>query len=240
MPFSCTNISVQGRGFCSEWLQRVLSQGHLWQATPDKEQIMTGIRLDNTVAAIAAELPGAAELFRGHDISFCCGGNVQLSEAAVKAGVAPSALLAELQALVVAARRDAPAETSDLIGHILDRYHQTHRAELAWLIPLAQKVERVHGDHPSAPIGLSQVLERLRDDLESHMMKEEQVLFPIMRRGGSAVIAHPITQMRDEHEEEAEHLRTVEHVTHGFRCRQAPAARGPHSIRDCASSPTTW
>ena len=26
---------------------------------------MTGIRLDNTVAAIAAELPGAAELFRG-------------------------------------------------------------------------------------------------------------------------------------------------------------------------------
>ena len=177
---------------------------------------MTEISLDNTVSAIAAELPGAAELFRGHDISFCCGGDVRLSEAAVKAGLAPSALLAELQSLVVAARRDAPEQTSDLIGHILDRYHQTHRAELAWLIPLAQKVERVHGDHPSAPIGLSEVLERLRDDLESHMMKEEQVLFPMMQRGGSAAIAHPIMRMRDEHEEEAEHLRTIEHVTHGL------------------------
>ncbi|MCZ4088962.1 DUF542 domain-containing protein [Ensifer psoraleae] len=45
---------------------------------------MTGISLDHTVATIAAELPGAAELFRRHDISFCCGGNVRLSEAAVK------------------------------------------------------------------------------------------------------------------------------------------------------------
>ncbi|HXV31249.1 MAG TPA: iron-sulfur cluster repair di-iron protein, partial [Sinorhizobium sp.] len=31
---------------------------------------MTLLSLDSTVAAIAAELPGAAELFRGHDISF--------------------------------------------------------------------------------------------------------------------------------------------------------------------------
>ncbi|OHV78573.1 iron-sulfur cluster repair di-iron protein [Ensifer sp. LCM 4579] len=177
---------------------------------------MMGIGLDDTVAVIAAEVPGAAELFRGHDISFCCGGNVRLSEAAVKAGLAPSALLAELEALANSARRDAPEETLDLIEHILDRYHQTHRAELAWLIPLAQKVERVHGDHPAAPIGLSQALERLRDELESHMMKEEQVLFPMMRRGGSPVIGHPIAQMRREHEEEAEHLRTIEHVTHGL------------------------
>jgi regulator of cell morphogenesis and NO signaling len=177
---------------------------------------MTETSLDNTVSAIAAELPGAAELFRSHNISFCCGGNVPLAEAAVKAGLAPSALLAELEALVVAARRDAPEETSDLIGHILDRYHQTHRAELAWLIPLAQKVERVHGDHPSAPIGLSQVLERLQHELEGHMTREEQVLFPMMQRGGSAVIVHPIEQMRHEHDEEVEHLRAIEHVTHGL------------------------
>jgi regulator of cell morphogenesis and NO signaling len=174
---------------------------------------MTSIALENTVAAIAAELPGAAELFRRHDISFCCGGNVPLSEAAIKAGLAPSELLSELEALREAARRDAPEETSRLIANLLDRYHKTHRAELTWLIPLAQKVERVHGDHPLAPIGLSQVLERLRDELESHMMKEEQVLFPMMQRGGIPMIAH---QMRHKHEDEVGHLRTIEHVTHGL------------------------
>lgn len=177
---------------------------------------MTQLDLDNTVATIAAELPGAAELFRHHDINFCCGGELRLSEAALKAGLTPSTLLSELEALVAAARHDAPEETLDLIGHILGRYHQTHRVELAWLIPLAQKVERVHGGHPSAPIGLSQALARLRDELESHMVKEELVLFPMMQCGGSAVIAHPIAQMRHEHEEEVEHLRTIEHVTHGL------------------------
>lgn len=74
----------------------------------------------------------------------------------------------------------------------------------------------MHGDHPSAPIGLSQVLDRLRDELESHMLKEEQVLFPMMQRGGSPMIAHPIAQMRHEHDDEVEHLRTIEHVTHGL------------------------
>jgi len=177
---------------------------------------MTQINLEDTVATIAAELPGAADLFRRHGISFCCGGSVRFSEAAAKAGLAPSALLGELEALVATAKRDAPEETPELIGHILERYHETHRAELAWLIPLAEKVARVHGDHPAAPIGLAQVLERLRDDLDSHMRKEEQVLFPMMQRGGSPVIAHPIAQMRHEHDEEVEHLRAIEHVTHGL------------------------
>ncbi|MCZ4088963.1 hemerythrin domain-containing protein [Ensifer psoraleae] len=48
------------------------------------------------------------------------------------------------------------------------------------------------------------------------MMKEEQILFPTMQSGGSVGIAHPIAQMRREHEEEVEHLRTIEHVTHGL------------------------
>jgi len=105
---------------------------------------------------------------------------------------------------------------ADLIAHLLHRYHQTHRAELAWLIPLAQKVERVHVGHPSAPVGLSQALEALRDELESHMMKEELVLFPMMQRGDGATISYPIAQMRREHDDEVEHLRTIEHVTHGL------------------------
>ncbi|MBB5539500.1 iron-sulfur cluster repair di-iron protein [Rhizobium giardinii] len=177
---------------------------------------MTEITLDKTVGAIAAELPGAAELFRRHGISFCCGGDVPLAEAAEKAGLAPTSLLNELDALAQAAGRDAPEETLPLIAHLITRYHATHRTELAFLIPLAQKVERVHSDHPSAPTGLAETLITLQDELESHMMKEEQVLFPMMQRGGSPAISHPIRQMRDEHDHEARHLQAIEHITHGF------------------------
>ncbi|MEZ5888630.1 MAG: iron-sulfur cluster repair di-iron protein [Paracoccaceae bacterium] len=177
---------------------------------------MTKPTPDMTVSAAAADLPGAAELFRSKGINFCCGGNVALSDAALKAGMRPEQLIAELQSLADAAGREAPEDTLALIDHILGRYHETHRAELQWLIPLAQKVERVHGDHEAAPLGLTEALIALQEDLETHMAKEEAVLFPLMRQGGNPMIVHPIAQMRLEHDDTARLLTGLEHVTHGL------------------------
>lgn len=168
------------------------------------------------VGDIAATLPGAAEIFRRNGISFCCGGALSLADAAAKHGLFVGALLADLSALETAARRDAPAETLPLIDHILTRYHDTHRAEMDWLIPLAQKVETVHGDHDEAPLGLTEALLALRDELDSHMAKEEQILFPLMRQGGHPAIQHPIAVMRNEHDEAATLLQTITQVTHSL------------------------
>jgi len=179
---------------------------------------MTEITLapDSIVGDIAARLPGAAEVFRRAGISFCCGGNLPLAEAAAKAGAALPALTAELQALIDRAGRDAPAETPALIDHILTRYHDTHREELAWLIGLAQRVETVHGDHGEAPLGLTEALLALRDELESHMAKEETVLFPAILQGAGAMLAGPIRIMQAEHEDTGSQLRRIEHVTHSL------------------------
>lgn len=177
---------------------------------------MTELSPSASVGDIAGTLPGAAEVFRQNGISFCCGGKLSLAEAAAKQGLAVDALLRDLNALESAARRDAPAETLPLIDHIVTRYHATHRTEMDWLIPLARKVETVHGDHEDAPLGLTEALLTLRDELDSHMAKEEQVLFPMMRQGGHPAIQHPIAVMRHEHETTAGLLRKVEHVTHGL------------------------
>ena len=177
---------------------------------------MTELSPSAIVGDIAGTLPGAAEVFRQNGISFCCGGKLSLAEAAAKQGVAVDALLRDLNALETAARRDAPTETLPLIDHILTRYHDTHRTEMDWLIPLAQKVETVHGDHEDAPLGLTEALLDLRDELDSHMAKEEQVLFPMMRQGGHPAIQHPIAAMRHDHDTAAGLLRKVEHVTRGL------------------------
>ena len=181
---------------------------------------MIDINNDRTVAAFAASLPGAAEVFRRHGISFCCGGHFSLQEAANDVGVRVEALREELQALIDDADRDAPDDTSLLISHILGRYHETHRAELEWLIPLAQKVERVHAQHPEAPLGLAAALGRLQQDLEEHMRKEEQVLFPIMQAGAGETLRDSIAWMREEHEAERIHIRDIEHITHGLSLPQ--------------------
>src|SRR3990167_2679884 len=157
---------------------------------------MTRLSPETTVTAIAADLPGAAELFRRKGINFCCGGNIALSEAATRAGVLPDALLADLQALADAAGRDAPEPTPALIDHILSRYHETHRAELEWLIPFAQ-MRHEHDDTARLLAGVEHAAHGLRlpegacgswtalytglrkfsEDLVTHMHLENNVLF---------------------------------------------------------------
>lgn len=179
---------------------------------------MTGWTLtpETSVGEIAELLPGATEVFRRAGIGFCCGGSEPLATACVHQNVELDAVMAELQALLDRAALVPPTDTDALIDHILTRFHDVHREELEWLIPLAQKVERVHGDRADAPHGLGDALTALRDDLESHMAKEEQILFPMMRQGGNPMIVHPIGVMRHEHDETTGLLRGIEHVTNGL------------------------
>lgn len=177
---------------------------------------MMTMNLDTQVRDIAANMPGAAELFRQSGISFCCGGKMPLAEAAKAQGLEPEALLAQLFALQEDANREAPTETLALIDYVLDRYHETHRRELESLIPLAQRVETVHGDNDEAPLGVTAALIALHDELDSHMMKEEQVLFPMMRAGNVAALAGPLAVMRDDHHAATDLLRGIEHASNGL------------------------
>jgi regulator of cell morphogenesis and NO signaling len=169
---------------------------------------------DRSVADIAAGLPGATAVFRRHKLDFCCGGGAALADAAAQRGANLPTIERELGALVQAAAV-APEETGALIELIVTRFHETHRRELPELIRLARRVEAVHGDREGAPVGLAAVLEALWAELESHMRKEEQVLFPMMLRGGHPMIVHPIDAMRHEHDEAGELLHKVEHLTDG-------------------------
>lgn len=174
------------------------------------------LSLQSNVGQIAANLPGAAALFRKAGISFCCGGDLSIAEASAKSGQDSTEIISGLRALVADADRSAPQDTAALISHIQGRYHDTHRRELADLIPLARKVEAVHGENPDAPHGLAHHLAEILVELESHMLREEQMLFPIMLNGGHPTIADPIAVMRAEHEAHADQLRALEHITHGF------------------------
>lgn len=103
-----------------------------------------------------------------------------------------------------------------LIDHILVRYHGVHRVQLTDLITLARRIERVHTDHPQCPHGLAEHLEMLRQELESHMQKEEQILFPLLKRGLSAQALGPIAVMRREHDDHSVALSQLQQLTHSL------------------------
>lgn len=107
--------------------------------------------------------------------------------------------------------------TDQLIDHILGNYHQRHREQLPELISLARRVEQVHGSHPECPHGLADHLAEMKQTLESHMLKEEQILFPMLLRGEHGAARGPISVMRFEHEQHDEGLDRLRALTNGMQ-----------------------
>ncbi len=68
------------------------------------------------------------------------------------------------------------APFNSTIDHILQRYHNVHRAQFEELVPLAQKVAQVHAD--TFPAEVPDLLAYMQNELLMHMMKEERMLFP--------------------------------------------------------------
>jgi regulator of cell morphogenesis and NO signaling len=174
--------------------------------------------LDQSLGALARSIPGATQLFHEHKLDFCCGGKHSLREAAAGRGIDAKRIADRLEIM----QADTMSEELDwrtrpapeLIAHILRRFHDRHREQLPELVRLARRVEEVHGDRPECPRGLANHLATMQQELESHMQKEEQVLFPILSRGYTPVLQGPVDVMRHEHEQHGEALQVLEALTH--------------------------
>lgn len=177
--------------------------------------------MDQSLGQLARRIPGATRIFDAQQLDFCCAGNRSLRKAAVEAGVDAVSIEQALQSLLQRADEATEPDWSQasdtaLVDHLLTRYHAVHREQLPELIRLARKVERVHGERPDCPLGLADHLEAMAAELESHMQKEEQILFPMIARGHGARAAMPITAMRHEHDEHGTELRRLEALTNGI------------------------
>ena len=168
---------------------------------------------DLPIGQIAVQWPGATAIFRRLKLDFCCGGQQSLRSAAAGKGLDAEAVLAEIAPLQRSNALPEATAPGALIDHILARYHEVHRAQLPELIRMARRVEAVHRAHPQVPAGLAELLEAMEAELLSHMQKEEQILFPMLRAGGAPFVGQPISMMRSEHVEHGAALQKLAALT---------------------------
>lgn len=100
-----------------------------------------------------------------------------------------------------------------LTRHIETRYHARHREQLPELLALAARVEQVHQSAPGAPIGLSELLQKLIGEMEVHMKKEELLVFPAIRQGGRPGLGETIAAMRADHDDQDREIAEINAVT---------------------------
>lgn len=172
------------------------------------------------VGDLAVAIPGATAVFRRHKIDFCCGGARSLDEACAARGVDADSVVSALEGLqaqpAAGAVNWAGRPLPELLDWIEENFHEKHRRDLPELIRLASRVEHVHAEHPACPRGLAAALKETLGELEMHMRKEEQILFPMLRRGMGRMAGAPISVMQSEHEEHGERLRRLEALAHGL------------------------
>jgi regulator of cell morphogenesis and NO signaling len=175
---------------------------------------------DSRVGEIAAHHPLATRVFSRHGIDFCCGGGIALRQACEKRGISAETLIAEMRGeLAGTPGADAgwlEAPLTDLVEHIVHAYHRPLREELPRLESMARKVASVHVDRDPEgrlPKILATLL-TLKAELEDHMEREEQLLFPLLLAHGEGA---PLEPFVDDHTAVGEILASLRQLTDEYR-----------------------
>lgn len=182
-----------------------------------------------SIGSFVVERPSRSKVFERLGLDYCCGGHLSLEEACAKTGVDAASVLQALAEFDAASPKDEPAPWSQDLAALADHIEATHHAylhaELPRMLALVEKVARAHGETDPRLVELFGVFQRFQGEMELHMAKEEQILFPLVRRmtqGASAASFHcgsvrgPVSVMRHEHDEHAVNLGLLKELTDNF------------------------
>lgn len=151
-----------------------------WRVQMRKNDLQSG----ETVGEIAAKDLRKAEVFKKYGIDFCCGGKKSLKQACEEKGLDVAVVEAELENPAPAAQ---PAndfnrwEADFLADYIYNQHHIYYYNEMPVIKGLLTKVMQHHGsNHPELKY-LYSLFTQLVQELDTHFMREEQVVFPFIK-----------------------------------------------------------
>lgn len=103
---------------------------------------------------------------------------------------------------------------SDVIAHIFLSYHQPLRAlMLSLTASTTRAIEAFSGHEPTELKSLSELLTSFSEDIESHMKKEEEILFPLIASGAGPTAFHAVRAMALEHDDATAVLNKIRRLT---------------------------
>ena len=198
------------------------------------------IEKTETVGGHAAAYPSSKRVFEKLGMDYCCGGKISLQEACAKHGVDVDELIGLLTRAESVGGDSRGAELdfthmslAALSDHIVREHHVFTRDENARINALLEKVCRVHGGNHEELFEIQKIFGTFRLELENHMLKEEQMLFPYISLMESSLgfglavppapfgtTRNPVRVMISEHDAAAEQLREMRRLTNNF---EAPA-----------------
>lgn len=183
-----------------------------------------------SVGKIVADNFATAAVFSKYGIDFCCHGDVLLSQACLDAGVNSDEIEQALQRIHLDHQHGFSSWPLDLlIDYVLKVHHRGIRRNGPEILVLMNKVLAAHSEAHPELLELHNLFVESLKDLESHLQKEENVLFPYLLELFAAsedgrtleqmhcgTVKNPIRVMRMEHEGEGDRYHRISELTNGF------------------------
>lgn len=220
-------LAERGQVFNWEYLQ---SGPVVWQVKIDKNHLN---KQEDTIGEIVAKDYRKALVFKNLGIDFCCGGKRTLTEACNKKGLEIEDVKAQLAAIELT-QNDTRQNFKDwaagfLSDYIVNTHHKYVKDNIPFLTELSAKVAKVHGNEHPELINVAEVFAKIAHELNTHMFKEERILFPYIKQLEQAQQGHeplpeaafgnvsnPIMMMEMEHTIAGEDLSEIRSLTHDY------------------------
>lgn len=201
---------------------------------------MDAMNIQKSVRDFALESSRARKILESLGIDTCCGGRKALADAVRDAGLDMEIVRAQLNNTTTEFGAE-PGDTQKRdwrqasLAELADHIEETHHAFLREVIPRVSdrltKVMKAHGAHHGDMLrDVQAAFTGLREEIEAHLLKEEQILFPYVREMSAALdagkplppmhcgsVANPIHQMEHEHKNAGAALSFMRKRTSDYR-----------------------
>jgi len=190
---------------------------------------------DETLGEIAAKDLRKAEVFKKYGLDFCCGGKKTVKEACAEKGIDVTKVEQELQNSDKTSFTARPLPYNDwnldfLADYIVNTHHSYVKKTILDLRVYAEKVAKVHGAHHPELLQINKLAQEVCDEMSSHMVKEETVLFPYVKQlvtaknagngtvkfGNLESVETPVNMMEMEHEVVGNNMDEIRKISNNY------------------------
>ncbi|TPE20583.1 iron-sulfur cluster repair di-iron protein [Clostridium perfringens] len=190
------------------------------------------IRKDYSLGEVVTVYPAVVKKFNDMELDYCCGGSKSLEVALKEKGIDVDKFVEDLNKEFKEFKFEnsqyvdwREKSSEELISHIVETHHGETFRLLREIDPLIVKVFRVHFSHdPELLMKVHSLFGKLKCELEEHLLKEENILFPLMIKYDQAKdkeekkeIEEDIRIIVNEHEAAGDILKELAEVTDDYK-----------------------
>ena len=143
------------------------------------------ITKENSLGNIVRKNFRTASIFESYGLDYCCSGSNSLEKACREKNINLDEIIVKLESVNVNKNGSGlfdSMELDELIGHIINVHHSYVNKMIPEISNHAIKVLNVHGENHPELEELNVLWRNLVDELENHLLKEEKMLFPYIKK----------------------------------------------------------